>query len=244
MTRTRQTPTVGTPAPDAAVAVSQAAVPEEAVVEFLATHHDFLERHEELLEQLQMGQPPEGVTSLVERQVKALQARNKELRERLGTLIANAKANDRIFTHMRALTVTLLDVEDEADLDQALARNLVAAFDADHARCFVSGWTPDAEFAHLAGVKGRPPLPSLFRHREPSCAAYRPQEYGRVFPGAALENPGSIALVPLAARGAGAALAIGAADANRFTPAHGTMFLAYLGDVLGRTLTRVLRLAE
>ena len=241
MTRTRQTPTVGVPPPDA-----DAEVPEAAVVEFLTTHNDFLERHAELLEQLQMGKTSEGVTSLVERQARALRARNQDLRERLGTLIANAKANDRIFARMRGLTVALLDVEDETGLDQALARNLVATFDADHARCFVSGWTPNGEFAHLAGVADRKgaPLAALFRHREPTCATYRPDEYGRVFPGAVLQSPGSIALVPLAVRGAGATLAVGAADPNRFTPAHGTMFLAYLGDVLGRTLKRVLDLAE
>lgn len=244
MTRTRQTPTVGAPAPDTAGAVPQATVPEEAVVEFLATHNDFLERHAELLEQLQVGKPPGGITSLVERQVNALRARNQELRERLGTLIANAKANDRIFTRMRALTVALLDAEDAAGIDQALARNLVATFDADHARCFVSGWTPSGEFAHLVGVHGAPPLASLFRHREPNCATYRPDEYGRVFAGAALAGPGSIAVVPLAAHGGGAVLAVGAADPNRFTPAHGTMFLTYLGDVLGRTLKRVVGIAE
>lgn len=235
-TQTRQTPTVGTAAPEAA---APAAVTEAAVVEFLSTHNDFLERHAELLEQLQTGDTPDGVASLVERQVVALRARNNDLRERLRTLIANAKANDRTFGRMRALTLALLDAADDAGLDRALAASLVAGFDADHARCFVAGWTPSADFAHLAGVKGVPPLATLFATDEPTCAAYRPEEYARVFPGAGLDAPGSIALVPLPAFGHSATLAIGAADPNRFTPGLGTMFLSYLGEVLGRTLKRV-----
>lgn len=230
---TRRTPTVGVAIP------SDGAVTEAAVVEFLSTHNDFLERHAELLEQLQVSKTQDGITSLVERQVIALRARNQDLRDRLGTLIANAKANDRTFARMRALTLALLDAEDEADLDRSLAASLVANFDADHARCFVSGWTPSGEYAHLAGVKGVPPLASLFTQDAPACATYRPEEYGRVFPGARLDSPCSIALVPLPAFGGDAALAIGAADPNRFTPGLGTMFLTYLGDVLGRALKRV-----
>ena len=235
-TQTRQTPTVGT-APKAAA--PDAALTEAAVVEFLSTHDDFLERHAELLDRLQAGETPDGVASLVERQLVALRARNSDLRDRLRTLITNAKANDRTFGRMRALTLALFDATDEASLDQALAASLVADFDADHARCFVSGWTPSADFAHLVGVKGVPPLATLFAQDEPTCGAYRPEEYARVFPGANLDGPGSIALVPLSAFGDSATLAIGAADPNRFASGLGTMFLAYLGEVLGRTLKRV-----
>ena len=236
-TQTRRTPTVG---PAVGAATPDGTVTEAAVVEFLSTHNDFLERHAELLEQLQVGKTPDGITSLVERQVVALRARNKDLRERLRALVANAKANDRIFARMRALTLALLEAEDEAGLDRALATSLVANFDADHGRCFVSGWTPSGDYAHLAGVKGVPPLAALFAQDETVCAAYRPEEYGRIFPGASLDGPGSIALVPLPAFGADATLAVGAVDPNRFTPELGTMFLTYLGDVLGRTLKRVL----
>lgn len=230
--KTRRTPTVG--------AAADGAVTEAAAVEFLSTHNDFLERHAELLEQLQVGKTPDGVASLVERQVVALRARNQDLRERLRSLVANAKANDRTFARMRMLTLALIDAQDEAGLDRALAASLIADFDADHAMCFVAAWTPSGEYTHLAGVKGVPPLASLFSQDEPACAAYRPVEYGRVFSGANLDGPGSIALVPLPAFGADATLAVGAVDPERFTPGLGTMFLSYLGDVLGRTLKRVL----
>ena len=232
-THSRQTPTVGRPPEDAALT-------EAAVAEFLATHSDFLSRHAELLEQLTGDNAPDGVTSLVERQVVALRNRNAELRERLGVLITNARTNDRIFARMRALTVALMDAEDEATLDQALATSLVEGFDADHARCFLAGFSPRQVRAHLAGVAGEPPLATLFTQEAPSCAAYRPDEYSRVFPGATVDAPASIALVPLPVYGPHAALAIGAADPNRFTPDLGHMFLVYLGDVLGRTLKRVL----
>lgn len=233
-TPSRRTPTVGERPADAAVT-------ETAVAEFLATHSDFLSRHAELLEGLRAGDSsPDGVASLVERQVVALRNRNQELRERLGVLIANARANDRIFARMRALTVALLDAEDAAGLDHALATSLVAGFDADDARCFLAGWSPRQQHAHLTGVSGAPPLAAMFGQDAPSCATYRPDEYSRVFPGATLDSPGSIALVPLPVFDAQATLAIGAADPNRFTPDLGNMFLTYLADVLGRTMKRVL----
>lgn len=233
-TPSRRTPTVGERPADAPVT-------ETAVAEFLANHSDFLSRHAELLDGLRADAgSPEGVASLVERQVVALRNRNQKLRERLGVLIANARANDRIFAKMRALTVALLDAADEASLDRALATSLVAGFDADHARCFLAGWSPRHAHAHLVGVAGVPPLATLFAHAAPSCAAYRPEEYGGLFPGAALDGPGSVALVPLPVYGPQATLAIGAADPNRFTPDLGNMFLTYLADVLGRTLARVL----
>ncbi len=229
----RHTPTVGSMPGDATLT-------ETAVAEFLATHNDFLSRHGELLEQLQLGTPSEGVTSLVERQVTALRARNRELRERLSELVATARANETTFARVRGFTLALMDAGDEAALDRALDTHLVAEFHADHAVCFVSGWTPAGVHAHLTGVKGVPPLATLFTLTAPRCAAYRPEEYATIFQSAALEAPGSIALVPLSGFGAPATLAIGAADANRFTPDLGTIFLNYLGELLGRALTRVL----
>ena len=232
-TGSRHTPTVGSMPGDAKLT-------EAAVAEFLANHNDFLSRHGDLLEQLHVGMPSEGVTSLMERQVTALRARNRELRERLGELVATARANEKTFAQIRGLTLALMDADDEAALDQALGTNLLAEFQADHTVCFVSDWTPADVRSHLHGVKGVPPLATLFTLDEPRCAAYRPEEYATIFQGASLEAPGSIALVPLPAFAAPATLAIGAADADRFAPDLGTIFLRYLGELLGRTLTRVL----
>ena len=218
-----------------------------AVAEFLANHNDFLTRHGELLEQLDIGDSAEGVTSLVARQVTALRTRNRDLRSRLEALLANAKANDAIFARMRKLTLALMDAADEAALDAVLGTDLVAEFNADHAMCFVADWMPGGAHTHLAGVQGMPPLATLFTPGEPRCGVYRPEEYQRVFQSAggasvaSVEGLGSIALVPLPAFRGQAALAIGARDPERFTPALGTLFLSYLGDVLGRTMNRLVR---
>ena len=217
------------------------ALTDAAVAEFLASHNDFLVRHGELLEQIDIGAPAQGITSLVTRQVTALRARNRDLRSRLEALLANAKANDAIFARMRKLTLALMDVGDEAALDAALGKNLAAEFSADHVVCFVADWTPAAPRRHLAGVQGPAPLATLFTPGAPRCGVYRPEEYQTVFEGASVATPGSIALVPLAACDGQAALAIGARDPDRFTPALGTIFLSYLGDVLGRTVNRLIR---
>ena len=227
---------------------SAGALTDAAVAEFLANHNDFLTRHGELLEQIDISNPAEGVTSLVARQVTALRTRNRDLRGRLEALLANAKANDAIFARMRKLTLALMDTADEAALDTVLGTDLVAEFNADHAVCFVADWAPSAAHAHLAGVAGTPPLATLFTPGEPRCGVYRPEEYQRVFQSAGvasmagMESLGSIALVPLPAFHGQAALAIGARDPERFTPTLGTIFLSYLGDVLGRTVNRLIPL--
>ena len=220
---------------------------EAAVAEFLASNRDFLTRHPDLLSHLDVRHGIDGAVSLLERQIAILRNRNTELSKRLNTALANARDNDRTFTQTRAFTLALMDTTDAADIDAVLAHHLVAGFDADHAVCYVRGWTPEAPLAHLAGCEAdaEPPLARLFDHLEPDCAVYRPEEYARLFPGAALAGPGSVALVPVrsstedAAAGLNATLAIGAADPTYFAPDMGDIFLRYIGDALARTLTRL-----
>ncbi len=218
-----------------------------AVAEFLASNRDFFTRYPDLLSSLDVHHGTGGAASLLERQLEILRSRNTELNKQLSTVFANARNNDRTFTRIRALTLALMDTAAAADVDAVLGRHLVAGFQADHVVCYVRGWTSEAILAHLAGcgADDEPPWARLFDHAAPDCAVYRPEEYARLFPGAALGGPGSIALVPVrssavdAPDSLNAILAIGAADANHFVPDMGDIFLRYIGDALARTLTRL-----
>lgn len=217
-------------------------IDDSAVVEHILRHRDFFERHPALLAELDLRHASAGTVSLVERQVGVLRQRNAELREQLADLMANASANDGIFARTRNLTLGLMDAASAEALNDALAKHLVAGFQADHAVCFVRGWRPDAAFAHLRGmtVDGDPPLPRLFEQQNPSCSACREEEYQRLFPDSQLSGPGSVAMIPMRGRGQpDANLVIGATDARRFAADMGTVFLFYIGDVLSRTLARL-----
>ena len=240
MTVTRREPSVGTAAPTTKPAEDAPALEDETVAAFLAEHPDFFVRRPDVLSEVELPADSGEAISLLERQVIALRGRNKNLREQLTTLLENADANDRVFSRTTTFTLALMDAADLASLDEVLACCLVEGFDADHATCFVEGWSPPASLHHLTGVAtGEPPLPQLFDHTLPLCAAHRPEEYAALFPDSSLDAVGSIAIVPLRVDGLNATLAIGSWDPQRFSPDMGKVFLLYIGDVLSRTLVRL-----
>ena len=227
-----------------------AAIDDDMVAEYLAVNGDFFARRPDSLTDLNLQasgdddkqQQSQGVVPLVERQVSALRRRNTDLRTRMAALIANAKDNDRIFAATRTFTLALMDVDDFAAFNRALAQRLVAGFQLDHAACLLRGSVP-GELEHIVGILGKAPLAHLFDYAEPLCGTYRAEEYGRLFRGVELDGPGSVALVPLGNRDddVPATLALGSKDPSRFSADMGTVFLAYLGEVVSRTLARIER---
>lgn len=215
---------------------------DDAVADFLANNSDFFARRPELVPDIDATHTAADGTTVVplaERQVAVLRQRNSALRQRMATLLANAQENERTFAAMRGLTLALMDAAGAEDVSRAIGRHVVDALDVDHAVCFLDGRAAAGDLPHLAGVPGEPPLPRLFAHAEPACSALRPAEYRQLFSGATPAGPGSMALVPLAIPPAAGALAIGAEDAQRFTPEMGKLFLGFLGDVLSRALRRL-----
>ena len=241
MTVTRREPSIGTATPTAKPSEDALDLHEDAVAAFLADHPDFFVRRPDVLSEVELPTGSGDAISLLERQVIALRGRNKKLREQLTTLLENANANDRVFSRTTTFTLALMDAPDLESLDGVLARCLVDGFDADHATCFVEGWSPPLSLDHLTGIPDGepPPLPQLFDHTLPLSAAHRPEEYAALFPDSSLDAVGSIALVPLRADGLNATLAVGSWDPQRFSPDMGKVFLLYIGDVLSRTLVRL-----
>ena len=240
MTVSRREPSVGTP-PTTKLAADAPDLDEGAVAAYLADHPDFFAHRPDVLSDVELPADSGDAISLLERQVIALRGRNKNLREQLTTLLENANANDRVFSRTTTFTLALMDAPDLASLDGVLARCLIKGFDADHATCFIEGWMPPEKLDHLTGITAGepPPLPQLFDHALPMCAAHRPEEYEALFPDSSLDAVGSIAIVPLRVDGLNGTLAIGSWDPQRFSPDMGKVFLLYIGDVLSRTLVRL-----
>jgi uncharacterized protein YigA (DUF484 family) len=77
------------------------------------------------------------------------------------------------------------------------------------------------------------------------CGSLRAEEMAAIF-GAEAGSPGSAVLIhfetPARSEGAplSGLLAIGSLQPERFTPEMGTLFVSHIGEVLGRTLQRVL----
>jgi len=218
---------------------------DDAVAEYLAGNPGFFVRHPDLLSDLDLPCETGGSVSLLERQVMVLRERNRDVRERLNALLENAADNERAYVRMKTLTLALMDAGSASDLDAALHRDLIAGFEADHATCFVKDWTEPEGLGHLIGiaVDETPPLAQMFEQSEPLCAVHRAEEYAALFPGTDLTGPGSVAMVPLRTDAKNAVLVIGSWDPRRFTPDMGKVFLVHIGEVMSRTLARILHQA-
>lgn len=219
---------------------------DDAVAEFLVDNQDFFRRRPELAPDVEAPEDAADaadtdntVVPFAERQAAMLRERNAALRERMATLLRNARENERTFASLHALTLALMDADRAADVSRAIGENVVGGLDVDHAVCFVQGRVPGGDCEHLRGVPGAPPVPGLFALAAPQCRTCRPAEYAQLFPDAGLDAPASLALVPVAAPAGAAALALGAEDPSRFAPEMGQLFLDFVADVLARALRRL-----
>jgi uncharacterized protein YigA (DUF484 family) len=75
----------------------------------------------------------------------------------------------------------------------------------------------------------------FFRQNKPLCGALSEAQASFLFADAATDIA-SAALVPVCDNECFGLLAIGSYDELRFNPAMGTVFLTYIGEMIGRTL--------
>jgi len=227
----------------------------EEVEAFLRRHPDFIRERPELLEALELPHPtPQGVVSLIERQVAVLRRRNRELEQQLQALVQVARENDRLNERMQRLTVALLEAESLGDLLSALHESLVGEFKADGVSLRLFRPAPpraealedlvDLAWDARDGAEAAE-LGTLLRPgARPLCGPLRHEQYAYLF-GPRAEAMGSAAVLPLTAPPAPGLppqlvglLAVGSADPRRYHAGMGTLFLAHLGRVVGRALAR------
>lgn len=205
----------------------------EAVAKFLLDHPDFLTRHPEVLDQLQLPHESGEAVSLIERQVEQLRARNAKLNGQLNQLIKTASDNEVLMTRLHDLTLELMTIGDIARFFDRLAEVLQEEFEADVLNISLfdrelqaSDRTPlfkvDPDDAELQALK-----PQLDKG-ESSCGRLNRNKLDVLFRSRA-QWVQSTALVPIADKGF---LAIGSSDPARFYPGMGTLFLDLLASVI------------
>lgn len=225
-------------------AIDSAVLTDEMVREYLKNHDDFLQRNPELLDYLHIAHASGSAISLVEKQVSVLRERNKDMRQRLKMLTANARDNDALFEQTRALVLKLLDANSVAALYTTFIAAMTADFRADYATLIVYG-DQHAEAGNDTAWRTETPetvkreIGSLFRGHKAVCGALRKEELAFLFP-AGSGGTGSAALMPLSDGAVPLGLiAVGSADANYYHSKVGTLFLSHLADVLVKLLARL-----
>lgn len=216
----------------------------DAVADYLRAHPDFFERHPAVLEALSLPHGSGSAVSLVERQVSILRDRNIDMRARLGTLVTNARVNDGLFEHTRALILDALDAHTLAALLKVIRSHLLEQFELE-SMSLVLFIPADAQATEVADIRfdaleaAQAAIANLLRNQQTVLGMLRPTETAYLFP-SRTPAPASAAVAPLVhnAKLYGV-LAIGSADPQRFTGDMGTLFVRHVAEVLARLLSRL-----
>lgn len=202
------------------------------VCRFLEKQPDFFVDHPELLEALHVPHRTDGQTvSLVERQVKVLRANQAETRQRLATLIRNARDNEALVGHMHRLALRLIAAKIAAPAGAPTALEQLAPL-VEAAMREDFGVSPARLLAPAAVPEN---LRALLSAGTPHCGRLREDDRHALL-GAAAEGVGSMALVPLGAGAAQGLLVLGSADTVHFHPGMATDFLTRIAQLLSTAL--------
>ena len=217
---------------------------EADIADYLRRQPDYLLRHPELLDELQLVAPtPEDdnagqVVQLADHRIHALQQNNTELRRRLGELLATAKANEQLFQSVRRIALSLIEAGDLEDFNTRMHERCREDLQVDTCSLLVFD-APEAQETPLRGApeaQARAALPQLFEEQHALCGALSEAALEFLFP--ANREIGSAAIAPLCGRGGKilGVLALGSKDPEHFQTNMDTLFLSYLGEVAGRLL--------
>lgn len=220
-------------------AVTDRELNDEQVRAYLMDNGDFLQRNPDLLDHLHISHATGSAVSLVEKQVSVLRERNVEMRHRLTSLTANARDNDKLYAQTRLLLLKLLEAGDREQLYTTFITAMRDDFRVEYASMILFGEPGSAGDARVDRAEtAAAEIGSLLRGNNPVCGVLRKEELNYLLPDAGAV--GSAALMPMVAEAETVGLlAVGSADANKFSSDMGTLFLAHIAEVIVRLLQRL-----
>ncbi len=228
-------------------------IDDTAVVKYLRTHPDFFASHTRLLIELNLPHETGKATSLIERQVAVLRHHNHQHREQLQELIQIAKENEQLIQRLQQLTLNLLDTDQLPEIIDLLRSTLQSDFHADAATLHFTnlhahqlpGISIDdfiRVFTHGGDSETPQDLGKIIKGKKPACGKFNPQILEQLFPDEG-KHISTAALIPLSLKNpslpdsdARGILAIGSHDERRFNAEMGTVYLQYMGELIGRKL--------
>lgn len=219
------------------------AISDAQVAAYLHLHRDFFGRHEPLLAEMYFPSPQSGAISLVERQLGILRERTQTSRQELAALMARAEQNDRLITLTHALSLQLLDAAHGSEINQLLRRSLVSELGNCALNLLVTTPSEAAAalgFHTLTAAAGERRIEAVLANRCASLGVFREDELAALF-GQESPSVGSAVLLPIHRGPIQALLALGHVDRDHYRAGMGTLFLNYLGEIIGRVVERLLK---
>ena len=224
--------------------VEIAEVDEAAVASYLSATPEFFDRHAQLLAKIRLPDSRGGATtvSLLERQVEVLRERNRQLERKLREYVDVARDNDALGGKVLTMARRLIAAHDRATKITAIETSLREDFDAAQSVLVLTEENATASPPEMRFLRSvRPDAPelrsfeTLFSSGKPRCGQLRDSQRDFLF-GAGSVDVGSVALVPLGAKGRLGLLACGSHDSERFNPTMSTDFLARIGELIAAAL--------
>ena len=209
------------------------------VVSYLKSNPEFFIEQEDLLADLSLPHESGKAISLLERQVTILRDRGIDARQKLNNLLENARNNDQLFDTTRNLVLALLrakDVTEIADVAQDQLSNQanidsceVILVDKEGLKVADSVRTESEDIL-------KKQFADVFRLKRTHCGAITEEQTQYLFP-AQGNGIKSTALCPIISNGDILALiAFGNQSDNYFNINLDTLFLDFIGHVVGAVL--------
>lgn len=213
---------------------------EEEVLAHLRAQPDFLARHPELLEQLELRHASGAAVSLIERQVEILRGRNKRLEQRLKHLIETARENEGRAINVQRLARTLIRAPTLGTVIVGLAACLREDFAVDEV--FVGVHAPVLKRQDIAGLHRLDAngaiaraYDNFFRTRLIECGPWDEARAALFFPERKAELK-SAAVVPLEKEKNLGLIVLASRDPQRFAPRQGKLFLEMTADLVAAAI--------
>jgi len=209
---------------------------EREVAAYLKAHPDFLTRHPDLLEAVELRHKAGSAVSLIERQVDVLRAKNQRLEDKLERLLVAAHENERRAENVQRLARTLMRAPSLAAVAAGLAKCMREDFGIEETFIGLSSTQykrHDIDGLHALEPEGRiaRAFENFFRTRLIECGPIAEDKARLLFPRAET-LPTSAAVIPLEKEKHLGMIALGAVDAERFQPRQGKLFLEMTAELV------------
>jgi len=213
---------------------------EQSIHDYLAEHPRFFLRHPELLERLRIPHAERGAVSLIEKQVDILRSRNRSLERQLKSLIQTARDNEKASERLHRLTLRLADAGSLEDVLATAQDGLREAFRLEASVIRLGVDEADAGIPELvpAGLPVMGQLTGRLRGGRVRCGESLEEPLQAFLFGERQDDIRSTALIPVGNRRVQGVLVLGSADAARFRPDIGTVYLSRLGELVSAALER------
>ncbi|NQV68513.1 MAG: DUF484 family protein [Pseudohongiella sp.] len=215
----------------------------EQVANYLQEHPEFFVEQDELLANLSLPHESGKAISLLERQVTILRDRGIESRQKLGNLLENARNNDQLFDTTRNLVLALLRAENVTEIANVTQDQLSSHTNIDRCEIIVveqEGLCISDSVRTESHSNLQKKFADVFRLRKTHCGEITEDQANYLFP----TNDNSIhstALCPVIHNNEILALiAFGNQNENYFNVNLDTLFLDFIGHVVGAVLDRQL----